>query len=61
MSENRDRTVQIKDWQMDYLGKMAEKYDLEDESKALRCLISFAHEEEAHEASIFGEFRCFDC
>lgn len=61
MSENQEYTVTLKDWQFEYLRKMAKKYDLEDESKALRCLVNYACEETDQEQSIFEEIRCLDC
>lgn len=61
MSENRPYTVELKERQYEYLSRMAEKYDLPDVSKALRCLVNFAIEEEKREEEIFAEIRCMDC
>ena len=61
MSLNKPTTIELKPGQIEYLKKMAKKYDLEDESKAVRCLINFAIEESAREKEIFEEVRCLDC
>lgn len=54
-------SVELSETQAQYLQAMVQKYDLEDEGKAIRCLINFAREETAQEANIFEEIRCFDC
>lgn len=61
MSENRPYTLELKERQHEYLSQMAEKYDLPDASKALRCLVNFAMEKEKQEEEIFAEIRCMDC
>lgn len=58
---NEDYKVRLKEVQFQYLVQMAKKYSLDDESKALRCLINFAMQETQHESSIFEEIRCLDC
>lgn len=58
---NQDVSLELKEAQVEYLKEMANKYGLADESKALRCLISFAREEADREADIFDEIRCLDC
>ncbi len=58
---NEEHTLLLKPIQYEYLQKMAKKYNLEDESKALRCLISFALQETQHESTIFEEIRCLNC
>ncbi len=61
MSENRQHTLELKPEQFDYLTRMAKKYDLPDESKALRCLINYAIETTGQEKAIFDEIRCTHC
>ncbi len=61
MSENIEYTLELKEDQYQYLTEMVDKYSLDDESKALRCLINFAIEEADHEESIFDEIRCRHC
>ena len=61
MSDLRTYTVEIKERQLDYLKRMMEKYDLPDESKALRVLINHAIMETDREREIFEEVRCLDC
>lgn len=62
MAEHKSYTLELKEPQFQYLTRMAKKYDLTDEGKALRCLVNFALEQkEAVEKDIFEEIRCFDC
>lgn len=61
MSENVEYTLELKEDQYQYLTEMTDKYNLDDESKALRCLINFALEETEYEESIFDEIRCRYC
>ena len=53
--------IELKDVQHKWLQEMAQKYNLDDPSKAVRCLINFAIQEKEHEASIFEEIRCLHC
>ena len=53
--------IGLKDEQYKWLEEMAEKYNLDDSSKAVRCLINFGIQEKEHEASIFEEIRCLHC
>ena len=41
--------VELKEFQLDYLKKIVERYDLADSGKAIRCLIDYAIEEEGSE------------
>ncbi len=62
MSDNRKYTLELKEAQFQYLTRMAKKYDLPDEGKAVRCLINFGTEQdESGERGIFEEVRCLDC
>ncbi len=61
MSENIEYTLELKEDQYQFLTEMVDKYSLDDESKALRCLINFAIEESEHQESIFEEIRCRHC
>ena len=61
MAENVTSTLELKEKQLQYLDEIAKRYNLPDRSKALRCLITFAMEEQDHEASIFSEIRCVTC
>ena len=61
MQDNISTTLELKQGQLEYLEEMAKKYNLPDRSKALRCLVNFAMQETAHEASIFSEIRCVKC
>jgi hypothetical protein len=46
---------------MAFLEEMADKYGLEDASKAIRVLINFVIAEEEEQDRVFGEVRCLDC
>jgi len=61
MSVSQEYTVTLKKRQYEYLTTMANKHDLADADKALRCLINFAVEETQQEDSIFNQIRCQDC
>ncbi len=61
MSDNLEYTVELKEEQYEFLKKIAEKYSLQDESKAIRCLIDFARQESDQEKAIFEEIRCLHC
>ncbi|MEM7166911.1 MAG: hypothetical protein AAF581_15715 [Planctomycetota bacterium] len=58
---NDEYKIELKATQYEYLTSIAKKYDLDDPSKAVRCLINFAIEESDHEASIYEDIRCMDC
>ena len=53
--------VYLNKHQMSFLEEMSKKFGLEDNSKALRCLINFAIAEPAAHARSFDEVRCLDC
>jgi hypothetical protein len=62
MSEIKTYTLELKESQFQYLSRMAQKHDLPDEGKALRCLVNYALEQnESVEKDIFEEIRCLDC
>ena len=60
MPEKVSVTLELRQGQLEFLEEMAQKYNLPDRSKALRCLVTFAMKEKAHETSIFTEIRCND-
>lgn len=53
--------VALEKHQMAFLEEMADKYGLEDASKAIRVLVNFAIDEEGERDRVFGEVRCLDC
>ena len=55
-----DHTFEVNDDHLDWLQQMASKYDLPDEAKALRVLISYAIVDGDLD-SIFSEIRCQQC
>jgi len=61
MKDKAPFTVTLEKGQFAFLTEMAKKYQLPDESKALRCLINYSIEQQAQQAAIFGESRCLDC
>jgi hypothetical protein len=46
--------------QVDWIKQMAEKYDLDDQNKALRVIIDYVLTE-ADESSVFEDIRCLYC
>jgi hypothetical protein len=58
---NIDYTIALKERQHEFLKQMVEKYQLEDESKALRCLVDFAIGSPKSQDDIFQTIRCFSC
>jgi hypothetical protein len=46
---------------MQFMEQMTGKYQLQDVSKAMRCLINYARQEEAVQDDIFAEIRCLNC
>ncbi len=61
MAPNQKYSVELKESQHQWLEAKAKKYDLPDASKALRCLINYAIDNEDSEPDIFDEIRCLDC
>jgi hypothetical protein len=61
MSEKKDYQVVLKERQFQFLSDMVKKYNISNESKALRCLLNYAMEQADKEQAIFRQIRCFDC
>ena len=61
MKDKSQFTVILEKHQFQFLGEMAKQYKLPDESKALRCLITFVIEQPGQQPAIFDEIRCQDC
>jgi hypothetical protein len=61
MKDKSQFNVTLEKHQFAFLSEMAKKYKLPDESKALRCLITFAIEQPDQQPVIFDEIRCQDC
>ena len=53
--------IELKEFQKEYLSNMAEKYDLPDMGKAIRCLIDYAIDDDSLEVDIFKLERCHSC
>ena len=53
--------IELKEFQKEYLSNMAEKYDLPDMGKAIRCLIDYAIDDGSLEVDIFKLERCHSC
>lgn len=58
---NTQYTVDLKERQYEFLQQMVEKYNLPDESKALRCLLDYATENPEVQDDIFETVRCLGC
>ncbi len=61
MAENQEYRLELKERQHAYLEAAADRHNLPDASKALRCLINYAIEHPDKEDEIFDEIRCLDC
>jgi len=61
MSNKQSVNIELTARQIEYLEGVVEKFMLPDTSKAIRCLINFACQENQEEERIFGEVRCLDC
>ncbi len=55
-----DKSFELYEDQLAFLKEMTKKYDLPDESKALRCLLNFATQD-GETDEIFDEIRCLHC
>jgi hypothetical protein len=55
-----ERTWELNEDHIDWLRKMATKYDLTDEHKALRIVVDHAMTE-CDEETVFNEVRCNHC
>ena len=61
-SDKIDQTFEIEQEQFDWLGKVAEDYELEDASKAMRVLLDFAIQDGDSDAIFAVEnMRCRFC
>ena len=61
MKDAKPVTVNLESTKMKFLDDMVSKFGLGDSGKAIRCLIDYARENEAQQATIFSEIRCQDC
>lgn len=53
--------VELKDFQKDYLNEIAQKYDIPDMGKVIRCLVDYAIDSPDLEEEIFSLERCHSC
>ena len=61
MSEKKDVSFEIYSDTEKMLEQIVDKYDLPDQSKALRCLLDYAEEKESEWDDIFATIRCNRC
>ena len=61
MSEKKDTTFEIYSDSEKMLEQIVDKYDLPDQSKALRCLLDHVEEKESEWDDIFATIRCNRC
>jgi hypothetical protein len=61
MSEMQTREIQLKPAMVQFLEEAVRKYQLEDQGKALRCLINYVRENPDKADEIFTEVRCLHC
>ncbi|MCZ6876377.1 MAG: hypothetical protein O7G88_23085 [bacterium] len=46
---------------MAFIEQITSKYDLQDASKAVRCLINYAQDVTESQDTIFADIRCLNC
>lgn len=61
MKDLKPHTIELDSAQVNCLQEMAQKYDLPDIGKAVRCLVNYAREHADKADEIFGEVRCLEC
>ena len=61
MNEKKNKSFEIYSDSEKMLEQIVEKYDLPDQSKALRCLLDYAEEKESEWDDIFATVRCNRC
>ena len=61
MSEKKNVSFEIYSETEKMLEQIVDKYDLPDQSKALRCLLDYAEEKESEWDDIFATIRCNRC
>tara|TARA_B100001250_G_C19150155_1_gene507685 strand:+ start:136 stop:372 length:237 start_codon:yes stop_codon:yes gene_type:complete len=61
MSEKKKLTFEIYSDSEKMLEQIIDKYDLPDQSKALRCLMDYVEEKESDWDDMFATIRCNRC
>lgn len=61
MKDKQVYSFELEPAKMAFLEEMANKHNLPDAGKALRCLIDFAREHPEMGDAIFDEVHCVDC
>ena len=61
MSEKKDVSFEIYSDSEKMLEQIVDKYDLPDQSKALRCLLDYVEEKETDWDDMFATIRCNRC
>ena len=61
MSEKKDATFEIYSDSEKMLEQIVDKYDLPDQSKAVRCLLDNVEEKETDWDDMFATIRCNRC
>ena len=61
MSEKKDVSFEIYSESEKMLEQIVDKYDLPDQSKALRCLLDHVEEKETDWDDMFATIRCNRC
>ena len=61
MSEKKEVSFEIYSDSEKMLDQIADKYDLPDKSKVLRCLLDYVEEKESDWDDVFATVRCNRC
>lgn len=61
MKDATPHAIELATEQVRFLKEMADRHQLTDIGKAVRCLVNYARETPEAHAAIFSEVRCLDC
>ncbi len=53
--------IELESEKVDFLRQVAERYQLPDMGKAVRCLVNYARDNPERLDDIFRDERCLDC
>ena len=59
--DKAEYTLELEKDMMQFVEQMTAKYDLQDVSKAVRCLVNYARDVEEAQDAIFADIRCLNC
>jgi hypothetical protein len=57
----KSHPIELESEKVEFLRQVAERYQLSDIGKAVRCLVNYARENPDRHDDIFRDERCLDC